>query len=175
MNNTENMTSNRRPSRTLLVNDSTKVIDVSTFSGLVSNEKTSTNSIFLEFASIEDATNAFEKLKEDSVRVKYAYYKLFIKFTSPVKNLSYDSLKELSKNTLQTDINDINVVYFKLYKKANELIGCGEVTVDRIGDVEKLIKRSFDGGNDVTFDIYRFRINKERRYQEEMTYDDLNN
>jgi hypothetical protein len=166
MNNTDNPNSNRKPSRTLLVNDSTKSIDVSELTGLVSHEKTPSNSIFLEFATIDDATAVFEKLKADDVRVKYAYYKLFIKFTSPVKELSYDSLKEKSKEVLQTDINDINVVYFKLYKKNNELIGCGEVTVDRLSDVEKLIKRSFTGQYDdknLDFDIYRFRLNKDRK------------
>ena len=166
MNNTDNLNSNRRPSRTLLVNDSTKSIDISTLSGLISNEKTNSNSIFLEFASIEDATVAFEKLKSDDVRVKYAYYKLFIKFTCPVKEITYDTLKELSKNVLQQDINDINIVYFKLYKKNNELIGCGEITVDRLSDVEKLIKRSFEGqheNNSLTFDIYRFRLNKDKK------------
>jgi len=169
MNNTDNQISNRRPSRTLLVNDSTKSIDISTFTGLISNEKTNSNSIFLEFSTIEEAVQAFEQLKNDDIRVKYAYYKLFIKFTSPVKEISYDVLKEKAKEVLQSDISDINVVYFKLYKRNNELIGCGEVTVDRLGDVEKLIKRSFEGQNDnsnLTFDIYRFRLNKERKVPE---------
>jgi hypothetical protein len=166
MNNIDTIPSNRRPSRTLLVNDTTKFIDVSTLSGLLSNEKTNSNSIFLEFSSIEDATQAFEKLQAENVRVKYAYYKLFIKFTSPVKNLSYDFLKDVSKTTLHNDISDINIVYFKLYKKATELIGCGEVTVDRIGDVDKLIKRSFGNENNITFDIYRFRVNKDKQFNE---------
>jgi hypothetical protein len=159
MNSTENPTTNRKPSRTLLVNDSTKSIDVSTLVGLVSHEKTASNSIFLEFATIEDAIEAFEKLKQEDVRVKYAYYKLFIKYASSIQDQTYDTLKEKSKEILQNKINDVNVVYFKLYKKENKLIGCGEVTVDRISDVNALVRQNFDGG-DVKFEIYRFRLTK---------------
>jgi len=148
----------QKAGRTLLVNDREKNIDVSQYIGLVSSFKTSSESLFMEFNTIESASSAFEALRENNVRVKYAYYKLFIKITSELDKLTYDQIKDAVRGSI-----DANILYFKLYKKDDRLLGSGDFTIDRLGDLNNLIKKSFEleiKGIPLKFDIFRFRIKK---------------
>lgn len=154
----ENVKIAQKPGRTLLVNDREKTINVSQLVGLVSSSKTTSESVFLEFDTVENAEKAFEYLKNLDVRVKYAYYKLFLKITSNLDQLSYDQIKEGVKALVEC-----NVLYFKLYKKDEKLIGSGDFTIDRLEDLNNLIKKTFEAevdGHQLKFDVYRFRIKK---------------
>jgi hypothetical protein len=147
-----------KASRTILINDKEKTIDTETLVGLVSNVKTASNSLFLEFDTIDNSVLALEKLKEDGVRVKYAYYKLFLKISTDISNLSYDDIKEAIKAN-----SEGNVLYFKLYKKNDKLIGSGDFSVDKLSDFNNLIKKDYEldiNGTLIKYSVYRFRIKK---------------
>lgn len=154
----ENLKLAQRPGRTLLVNDKEKTIDVSQLEGLVTSSKTSSDSLFLEFSTVDQAVLAYESLRNKDVRVKYAYYKLFLKLTSDISELNYDKIKEAVKSVVEA-----NILYFKLYKKDDKLIGSGDFTIDRLEDLNNLIKKSFEvevDGVQLKFDVYRFRIKR---------------
>jgi hypothetical protein len=147
-----------KASRTILINDKEKTVDTEILVGLVSNVKTPSNALFLEFDTIDNSVLALEKLKDDGVRVKYAYYKLFIKISSDISNLSYDEIKEAIKTN-----SDGNILYFKLYKKNDKLIGSGDFSVDKLSDFNNLIKKDYEldvKGTNIKYSVYRFRIKK---------------
>ena len=147
-----------KASRTILINDKEKTVNTDELAGLVSNVKTASNSLFLEFDTLENSVLALEKLKDDGVRVKYAYYKLFLKISTDISNLSYDQIKEGIKAN-----SDGNIIYFKLYKKNDKLIGSGDFSVDKLSDFNNLIKKDYEleiNGTPIKYSIYRFRIKK---------------
>lgn len=154
----ENEKNVQKAGRTLLVNDREKIIDVSQYDGLVSSFKTSSESLFIEFNTVEQASLAYESLKQQGVRVKFAYYKLFLKITSNIEDLTYDQIKDAIKSSI-----DANILYFKLYKKDDKLLGSGDFTIDRLSDLNDLIKKSFETevkSTPLNFDVYRFRVKK---------------
>lgn len=148
----------KRPGRTLLVSESDTASDYTTLTGLVAEVKTNKNSTFLEFETVEQAEVAYNNLREHHRRVKYCYYKLFMKFSTDISELSYDDIKATVKNVVPG-----HVLYFKLYKKNGKLIGSGDFTVDKLVDFTALHKKSFETStNDlqVNFDVYRYRMVK---------------
>jgi len=150
----------RKPSRTLVLSGD-KSLDLSTMEGLLSNSKNNNAFTFLEFDTVDNAVKVYNYLREEKVRVKYCYYKLFVKFTTSVKNLSYDELKEKVKETVGGQ-----VLYFKLYTKNEELIGSGDFTVDTLADFKRLLKQKFEvklNDTDVSFEVYRYRITQKKK------------
>jgi len=144
----------RKPSRTLLIMES-KNSDYSHLVGLVNTSKTLTTT-FLEFDTLENSVNAYNQFRKEKVRVKYCYYKLFVKFMVDISSLEYNNIKETIKQTVGGC-----VLYFKLYKKDNKLIGSGDMTVDTLSQFNELIKKKFEtkvGDSDVAFELYRFRV-----------------
>jgi len=154
----------RKPGRTLLVKNFGKDFDLSTLKGVEKIDESPTSAKFIEFKDVEDAIVAFQKLRTTGVRVKYAYYKLFVKFKTDVSDLFEDEVQGMVEEVLDQDIGfQTNAMNFKLYKKKGQFINCGEVVVDLLRSVKHFSKRSFSGavaGRPVVFEIYRYRTNK---------------
>lgn len=158
--------SNERPGRTLLVKPSDNNFNVSIFNnmqGLVTNyyaEKS--NSYFLTFASSLDALNGLQYIKTTSgreVRVKYAYYRIFFKLNGLSNSSNYDDVKTAHVNFIQA--TGANVIYYRLYKKNNSYLECGDFTVDTKESFDALINADqygvFSFGN---FTGMHYRYNK---------------
>ena len=144
----------KKPGRTLLVKTSGDVSHFDTLVGLVGKSETkSTSSHFLTFDTVENAVNAYRKLKSDSqYKVKYSYYRVFFKMSGLEDSTDYNDVKKqlsefVSSNTLS------NVLYCKFYRKNNKYLGCGDFTLDTLSGMSKLLSK--EGGlKDYSFDKY---------------------
>jgi len=157
-----------KPGRTILI----KIVDnISVFtddltenlSGLINKTVIANNkTIFLTFDTIDNSYNAYNFLRFKSNRkyiVNFSYYKLFF----IIKGLKDDSNYNESKNKIIefiTKNTDINILYFKFYCKDNKYIGCGDLTVDTIDGLNKIINNSelknFTIDKDITGVFYKY-------------------
>jgi len=157
--------------RTLLVNSnnnsniSGKNFD--SLEGLVNKTETKTsNSFFLTFDTVPNALNAFRKLRSDntSYRVKFSYYRIFFTIEGLSNSNDYLDVKEKLCEYI-VNKTDASVIYCKFYRKNNEFIGCGDLTVDTYSAMNKLVTTNDDNNNEYSFDLfkgkfYRYNNNK---------------
>lgn len=132
--NNENKVSSK-PGRTLLVKPNTDNFDESLLTKLVGlssepHRSEKTNSWFLTFDTFENSETAFKVLSEMSnLRVKYALYKIYCKFENLSDSNDYNDVKNMHTNLIESE-DDGKVLYYKLYRKNDKYLGCGELTVD---------------------------------------------
>ena len=94
-------------------------------------------SYFLVFDNVTNSLNSLKLLKknhESDVRVKFAYYRVFFTMNDLTNEQDYNTVKTQHKELIES--NNGSVLYYKLYRKNNEYIGCGDLTLDT--------KESFD-------------------------------
>jgi hypothetical protein len=132
--------------RTLLVKPSNGNFEASVFeglSGLTSKHHTDkSNSYFLTFTTPQDALTSLKKIKGiQNARVKFAHYRIFFKMEGLTDSSDYNTIK-----TAHTEmVNKIatggagGILYYRLYRKENKFIGCGEMTVDTKEVFDKLL------------------------------------
>jgi hypothetical protein len=128
--------------RTLLVKPSNGNFDVSVFEGLAGltskHHTDKSNSHFLTFSTPQDALSALKKIKgTQNARAKFAHYRIFFKVEGLTDSSDYNAVK-----TAHTDlINKLGggVLYYRLYRKENKFIGCGDLTVDTKAVFDKLL------------------------------------
>jgi len=162
-----------RPGRTLLVKPTTNTFNTSILDGLTGKQALhhtdKTNSYFLTFSTSQDALNALKHLKrtcEKDVRVKFANYRIFFKLEGLKDEMSYDNIKtahqQLAKNTL----------YYRLYRKNNQYLNSGEMTVDTKEDFDMLMGdkhiTSFTVNN-VNINVTHYRYRKSQPEQTTQT------
>lgn len=110
-------------------------------SGLKSHTPVSNGKHFLVFDSLENSKNAFKTLKSNSsLSVRYAYYRIYFTMSNLDETSDYSTLKKDHIEWL-TKTCDANVLFYKLYKKDDKLIGCGDFTIDTKEDMDKLISK----------------------------------
>jgi hypothetical protein len=173
----------RKPGKTLLMksrsgNTNGEVLVKSTESlkGLLKPPvKTKTNSYFLCFDSIENASKAFEELdtslnsgNNKDVLVKYAHYRIFFKIEkTDGKQLTnkedYNMIKESHIKDIESNTNG-KVIYWKLYKNGDSYLGCGDYTVDTLECMENRLDpdrgKTFKFGE---FEGVNYKYNKKPR------------
>ena len=146
----------RKAGRTLLVSNEHKE-DLS-FDGLVNTHTTSSGSRFLVFDNVENARSAYKSLRENGVRTKYSYYKVFFRLKDvDLQNVEYDELKNSVKE-LASSCGNVEVLYFKFYTKNKTLMGSGDLTVDTKEGLDALVSHKeleFAGGS---ASFYRFKL-----------------
>lgn len=103
------------------------------------------NVYFLTFDEIEEATAAYQKLREDKVPVRYHVYSLFVKFdetltTEKLAELVNDTLKDVAKNVTYTRVDASNHT--------------GKVVVDRLDDCKILL--AYRDTSSLRLRFYRF-------------------
>lgn len=167
MDNKEKKSYVRKAGRTLLV----KVLDTNfklphNLEGLQTNYFTeNSNSYFLTFDDIKNSLNALKLLRNDfdqQIRVKFAYYRIFFTLNDLNNSLEYNTIKSQHKAYIEG--NGGNVLYYKLYVKDNQYIGCGDMTVDTKETFDQLM--SEENLKNFTLDCglsgvhYKYRNNK---------------
>ena len=148
-----------KPGRTLIVKSET---DVSSdgFVGLVSTVKSTNNSYFFVFDTVENSTSAFKTLKSANQNVRFAYYRLFFTMNGLDENANYNDLKDQHVQWLTAN-SDAIVLYYKQYKNTGKFLGCGDFTVDTKESMDKLLDK--ETLKNYSFDKYsgvNYRYNK---------------
>ena len=164
----------RKAGRTLLVkliNDTTTFdyTIIENLTGLLNKTTLTTNkTLFLTFDTNENSLNALKFLRSKSYNkyhIKFSYYKLFFTITGLTDKSDYNESKKELIDLITTDTN-IQVLYCKFYCKENKYLGCGDLTVDTLEGMNKLLSK-VDGGlkefsvKSLSGVFYRFNKKKE--------------
>ena len=163
---------NRRPraGRTLLVKPSDNQFNASVFNshqGLTTTHHTEkSNSYFLTFTTAQDSLNGLKHIKKTcgrDVRVKFAHYRVFFKLEGLTDSSDYNTVKTAHTNLIQS--TGANVLYYRLYRKNNSYLECGDFTVDTKDGFDALLSAdqhkafSFDNLNGTH---YRYKKNDQQ-------------
>jgi len=178
--NTTRKSTIRRPGRTLLIKP-TSNIDLSvldTLEGCITKHLTEkSNSYFLTFTTADQSLSALKQLKKQfgtSVRVKFAHYRVYFTLTGLVDTSDYGDVKK-THTLLITQGNKCNVLYYRLYRKDNHYLGCGDLTVDTKEGFDQLMSsdslKDFVLGENLTGIHYRF--NKTQAPHQEDAHQDV--
>lgn len=137
----------RKASRTLVVSGSNgSSINESIFSDLKGleeiSEPTKTGSRFLTFQSIPESLTSFRTLREDhpELKVLFARYEVFFTISGLTKEDDYSKVKQEHTAFVEKEA-DANVLYYKLYRKGDDYLNCGDLTVDTKKAMDKLISK----------------------------------
>jgi len=165
----------RRPGRTLLLK-STNTLDgenLDKLEGLQSKQFVEkSNSYFLTFSTADQSLLALKELKKQygtTVRLKFAHYRIYFTMQGLVNETDYNTVKTIH-TALVTKSVDCNVLYYRLYRKNNSYLGCGEMTVDTKEGFDSLMKteslKNFTLGD---FTGVHYRYNKTKTTQDQPT------
>ena len=86
---------------------------------------------------------------------------MFLIIDSDFEKLSYDQIKNIIKEQLYTINPNLNILYFKLYKKENRLTGNGHIVVDNFDHLKNIVNK-IHIKNDFVFKLVNY-INKEKK------------
>jgi hypothetical protein len=149
--------------RTLLVS-SDNTLNESMFTGmtgLTSHFSTKNSSFFLTFDTVDNSTLAYAKLHSEhpNLRVKFARYQLFFTLTGLTDSSDYNAVKQDFTTFVESNTGS-SLLFFKLYRKSDKYIGCGDLTVDTKAAMDLLLNKndkfnSFTLGN-MTGSFFRF-------------------
>lgn len=168
----------RKPGRTLLVQKTSDSFDSSILEGLeglTANHHTEkSNSYFLTFETLAHSMSAIRDLNEDnsdSLRVKFAHYRVFFTLQGLDENSDYTQVK-----TLHTDyISNLggSVLFYKLYRKQGSFLGCGELTIDTKETLDLLVDKE-NSNREFTLQVgdkqltgTHYRYNRKSRQEDE--------
>ena len=137
----------RKAGRTLLVKsfNNAPILDT-TFNSLVGlqnkTETKSSCSYFLTFDTIENAVDAFKTLRADSadIRVKFSYYRIFFTINGLSDTIDYNQTKQ-TFTTWIAEKTGTDVLFCKFYRKNNQYIGCGDLTLDTLDGMNLLLSK----------------------------------
>ncbi len=171
----ENKKQNRprtKAGRTLLVKPSNGSFDASVFEGLVGltskHHTDKSNSHFLTFSTPQEALGALKKLKSPTIRVKFAHYRIFFKIEGLTESSDYNTVKTAHTEMVNKLGGPDSVLYYRLYRKDNKFIGCGDMTVDTKDVFDKLLSadnlKNFKGEG-FSGTHYRYKKNGEDNQQ----------
>ena len=124
-----------KPGRTLLVKvfDKTNLDCIDSLEGFTSkHHAVKSNSYFITFTTAEQSNNAMNQLKTQfgpSINVKFAQYRIYFTMKGIAPDADYGFLKSTHCDMVTTSAN-CNVLYYRLYRKNNTYIGCGDMTID---------------------------------------------
>jgi hypothetical protein len=148
----------RKSSRTLLLKEVGN--NEFKYEGLQQVEKSPQGNLFLVFDTLDNSRKAFKDLRINKVNCKYSYYKLFFKSSNLDTNKTYDELKTSFLKLLSDNVTDLNVLYFKYYRKDGKFTGSGDFVVDRKVDCDAIVKARTLQLDESEFTYYRYRTNK---------------
>jgi hypothetical protein len=143
----------RKAGRTLLVKPENNNFDTKVFSsldGLSSQyhiEKS--NSHFLTFETVENSLKAYRQFRNDynsELRVKFAHYRVFFTLQGLSEDNEYSDVKTAHIKFV-CDNTKGNVLYYKLYRKNDSYLGCGDMTLDTKESFDQLINSESEHKN----------------------------
>lgn len=158
----------RKAGRTLLVTFPNEIqLNTSTYEGL-QNTSTKNNNLFLTFDNTVNSVKAYKRLRFEypDLRVKFSYYRVFFTMVGLSNNNDYNTVKQALVKFVSENTNT-NVLYCKFYRKDNNLLGCGDLTVDTLEAMNMLLTKE-NGLKEFNFDsfsgtFYRFNDKHEQR------------
>jgi hypothetical protein len=149
----------RKAGKTLLIKSfHGNILDETLFQELDGLEKKNIindgKSVFLTFDTPQNALASLKALKEKSneLRIKFSYYKVFFTIDGLTDQSDYNTVKKNIMDYISNNVN-ANVLYCKLYCKNNKYIGCGDLTVDTLDGMIKLLSKE-NGLKDFKLDSY---------------------
>lgn len=182
-NDTDNNDSNKKmikkAGRTLLVsslnNMSKSETIFSKLTGLSTNHSTENGSFFLTFNTVQNALDSFYYLRQNysEIRVKFARYQIFFTISGLTSSSDYSIVKQNITNFVEKEA-DANVLYFKLYRKGDKYLGCGDFTIDTKDAMDKLLKKEGSLKNytigDLSGTFYRYNKTKQNQNNEDFEH-----
>ena len=114
-----------------------------TYVGLDEKNESRTGCMFLVFDTVDNAEVTWNNLKTnhaDDVLAKFAHYKLFFKITNLEDDCDYNNIKDKMIKMIN-EKSDTNVLYYKLYRKNNKYLGCGDLTLDTKDGMDMLLNK----------------------------------
>jgi hypothetical protein len=164
----------RKAGRTLLVKVQSDSFDTSvlSFEGVESSyHNEGSQSYFLTFGDVKQSLNALRELRKnhgDSVRVKFAYYRVFFAMENLTDDMEYNTVKTQHREMVQEQVGG-NVLYYKLYRKNDSYLGCGDMTLDTKEGFDKLMSdegmKQFTLSCGVSGTHYRYRSSRQTQEQ----------
>tara|TARA_B110000879_G_scaffold209569_1_gene297646 strand:- start:754 stop:1353 length:600 start_codon:yes stop_codon:yes gene_type:complete len=158
----------RKSGRTLvlkLIDESFDVKSLDELEGLQSSATTQNNAVFLTFDNKENSLNALKTLKmnnKEQLNVKFAHYKVFFKLEGLTNSTEYDMVKTAHSEWILTN-TQCEVLYYKLYRKNDEYLGCGDLTVDTKEAIDILLSedqhKNFKLDDTLSGTYYRYNRN----------------
>ena len=138
----------RKQGKTLILKSNKHSFDLSTlpydeFEGLEEKNESRSGCVFLVFSDVEKAGSVWKRLREEyseDVLSKFAHYKLFFKISNLEDTSDYDKIKEKITSWVLEKTSS-NVLYFKLYRKNNQYLGCGDLTLDTKEGMDCLLNK----------------------------------
>lgn len=161
-----------KPGRTLLVSSSMNAqlneSSLKNLSGLTSSFSTKNGSYFLTFDTIDNSLENYRKLRTDqpNLKVKFSRYQIYFKINGLTEKSDYTAVKQELSEFVESKSGG-NVLYFKLYRKGDKFLGCGDLTVDTKDAMDKLLDKDGELKN-YTVGSYNgtfFRFNKDNKQQ----------
>ena len=161
-----------KPGRTLLVSSSMNAqlneSSLKNLTGLTSSFSTKNGSYFLTFDTIDNSLENYRKLRTEqpNLKVKFSRYQIYFKINGLTEKSDYTAVKQ-ELSTFVESKSGGNVLYFKLYRKGDKFLGCGDLTVDTKDAMDKLLDKDGELKN-YTVGSYNgtfFRFNKDNKQQ----------
>jgi len=133
------------PGRTILVKSTlSDGIDLSNFDKFVgllnTSEIKNNNTVFLTFNTILNSEAAYKVLELNYI-IKYSYYKIFVTLSTNVTSSDYDKTKNEITSFIESK-TDCSMLYCKFYRKGDEYMNCGDLIVDSLDGMNKLISKN---------------------------------
>lgn len=124
-----------------------------------------TNSYFFTFATTVQSNTALEQLRTQfgsSISAKFAQYRIYFTMKGLSPETEYGAVKALHCNMINAS-GKCNVLYYKLYRKNDAYIGCGDITIDTKEGFDYLVEtcKNYSLKNDsVDLSGVHYRYNK---------------
>lgn len=154
-----------KPGRTLLLklsgtNDMSMLDTLDGFQSKHFTEKS--NSYFVTFATGEQSNNALTLLKTQfgtTLNAKFAHYRVYFTLQGLTNESDYSVVKA-THTALVSKTANCNVLYYRLYRKNDTYLGCGDMTIDTKEGFECLMNqdnlKTFTLNTDLTGIHYRY-------------------
>jgi hypothetical protein len=133
----------RKAGRTLLVRTD-EDFSSSGYDGLVNSHQVERNghtSYFLTFDTSDHSLEALRSIRKQygqDARVKFAYYKIYFRMEGLSSDSSYEDVKTQHREFVHTNTSG-QVLYYRLYRKDDQFVGSGEMTVDTKDGFDQLV------------------------------------
>ena len=147
----------------------------SKLTGLSTNHSTENGSFFLTFDTVQNALDSFQYLRQNhpEIRVKFARYQIFFTISGLNSSSDYSVVKQDITNFVEKEAGAI-VLYFKLYRKGDKYLGCGDFTIDTKDAMDNLLKKDGSLKNytigDLTGTFYRYNKTKQTQNNEDFEH-----
>ena len=180
-NNTPRKSNSTKPGRTLLIKP-TGTVDLNLLDKLEGMQTKylteKSKSYFLTFATAEQSLNALKLVKKQfgtMCKVKFAHYRVYFTITGLLNETDYGVVKTRHTEMVQAQAG-CNVLYYRLYRKNNCYLGCGDMTVDTKEGFDRMMDqdvfKNFSLDNQLSGVHYRY--NKTKADEQNDTTQDYN-